>query len=75
MPTAPTKKRVIVYVGTSDVREIDAAAWRQAGVDNQGKVVWDKSKGFEVPESELTADAIRYCEERDDGFVVREVDA
>jgi len=72
---AKLTKKVVVYVGTADVREIDAASWKQAGVEDQKLVRWDKTKGFEVPVSDLTADAVRYCDERDDGFVVKDVPA
>lgn len=73
-PSSNTK-RVVVYVGTADVREIDAASWRQVGVENQQKVVWDRAHGFEIPADQLTPDAVRYCEERDDGFIIKEVPA
>lgn len=72
---AKLTKKVVVYVGTADVREIDAAAWKNAGVNDQKLVRWERATGFEVPVSDLTADAVRYCDERDDGFVVRDVPA
>lgn len=62
----------VMYVGTAHVREIDAAAWKQAGVDDQKKVVWDnryRGKNI-VPLSSLSAGAIEYLDLYDDGFVL-----
>lgn len=36
--------RNIKYVGIADVRELDAAAFKSVGVDDQNKVVWDTRK-------------------------------
>lgn len=79
MPTAEPKaatKKVVVYTGLSHIREIDATAWKNVGVEDQKKVVWDVSKGHEVPAEDFTADALRYVNERSNGeFEVREVPA
>lgn len=62
----------VMYVGDAHVREISAADWKQVGVEDQGKVVWDnrvRGKNI-VPLSELSQGAIEYCEQFDDGFVL-----
>ena len=66
----------VKYIGTADVREIDAAAWRNVGVEDQGKVVWDKRKfrGDRVPLDQLSAGAIEYCAQFDDGFALVDAD-
>ena len=64
----------VMYVGTAHIREISAAAWKQAGVNDQEKVVWDNrnlpGRKNIVPLSELSQGAIEYCEQFDDGFVL-----
>jgi hypothetical protein len=76
MANTPSTKKLVVYTGTSTIREIDANSWKSVGVADQGKVVWEQSKGHEVPAEELNADAIRFLTERTGGeFVVREVPA
>lgn len=62
----------VMYVGNAHIREIDAASWKQVGVNDQGKVVWDnrvRGKNI-VPLSELSQGAVEYCEQFDDGFVL-----
>lgn len=34
----------VQYVGTSNFREITNADWKSIGVEDQGKVVWDRDK-------------------------------
>lgn len=69
---ATTSTKVVKYVGTADVREIDAAAWKQVEVEDQGKVVWDKKNKWAVPVSDLSEAAVRYLDENDSGFVIVE---
>lgn len=64
--------KVVAYVGTADVREIDAAAWRNAGIDDQGLVRWDKTNKHQVSIDDLTDAAVAYCDTVDDGFVIRD---
>lgn len=69
---AKTSEKVVVYVGTADVREIDAASWRNVGVEDQEKVVWNKANNWSVPAKDLQAGAVKYADEADDGFVVKD---
>lgn len=60
----------VQYVGTAHVREIAALDWRNVGVEDQVKVVWDKRKfrGDRVAVSDLTPAAVEYCIQFDGGF-------
>lgn len=69
---AETTEKVVKYIGTADVREIDSAAWKNVGVEDQNKVVWDRKNQFTVPVKDLQPGAVRYCDEDDEGFVVTE---
>lgn len=66
----------VQYVGGADVREIDAASWKNVDVNDQGKVVWDKRKfrGDRVPVEQLSAGALEYCVQFDSGFVLLDAD-
>lgn len=66
--------KVAKYVGTADVREIDAAAWRNIGVEDQGKVVWSKANRWQVPVADLTPQAVNYLDKGDDGFVIADAE-
>ena len=66
--------KVVKYVGTADVREIDAASWKSVGVDGQHKVVWSKQNKFQVPAADLTPEAVQYLDEEESGFVVLDAD-
>jgi hypothetical protein len=72
--TAKTKK-VVKYVGSADVRIITAEQWLGASVLDQKTVEWNRANGHEVPAANLNADALRYVDERDTGFLVVEVPA
>lgn len=65
--------KVVKYIGTADVREIDAAGWKNAGIEH-GKVVWDSKNKHSVPVADLSKDALAYLENDDDGFVVVDAD-
>ena len=65
----PMSPDVIAYIGTSDVVEIDAAAWRQVDVGEQTKIVWNAGNRFQVPVEHFTDDALDYLENLDDRFV------
>lgn len=67
--------KVVKYIGTADVREIDKKGWDDANVTDQGKVVWSKENNFTVPVADLSDSAVAYCDERDSGFVVTDADA
>ena len=72
--TKPKTKKVVKYVGTADVREIDAASWKNVGAEDQKKVVWNKENRHQVDVSDLSAPALKYVENDDEGFVVEEVE-
>jgi hypothetical protein len=62
----------VMYVGMAHVREISTADWKQAGVNDQKKVVWDnryRGKNI-VPITELSAGALEYLDAIDAGFVL-----
>jgi hypothetical protein len=69
-----TSGKVVKYVGTSDIREIDANAWKSIGVEDQAKVVWNAGNKFQVPVADLSTAAVRYLDEDDSGFVVADAD-
>lgn len=60
----------VQYVGGADVREIDAKSWSQVGVEDQGKVVWDKRKfrGDRLPIDKFSMGALEYMLQFDGGF-------
>lgn len=62
--------KVVRYVGTADIREIDAAAWKAVDVDDQNLVRWHKGNNWTVSVEDLSDDAVAYLDEKDDGFVV-----
>lgn len=68
--TQAKKGKVVKYVGTADVREIDAASWANVGAEGQKKLVWSKKNRFSIPASELTKEALAYVDNDDEGFVV-----
>lgn len=70
---AVESSKVVKYIGTANIRKISASDWRSIGVEEQTQVVWDKSNNFQVPVSELTADAVKYLDEDDSGFVVTDI--
>ncbi len=74
----PTKKvasgKVVKYIGTADVREINEKSWRDVGVEDQGLVRWDKGNRWSVPVADLTKDAVAYCEKDDATFVVADAE-
>lgn len=76
MPQAakPTKE-IVVYTGTSTIREIDQKSWESVGVQGQDTVTWMQQTGHEVPRDALNADALRFLLEREREFEVREVPA
>ena len=75
-PTPPVASgKVVVYVGTADIRTIDKAAWDAVGVKDQGKVEWSRKNNFSVPVADLSDAAVAYCEEQDKGFVVKDAPA
>lgn len=67
--------QVVKYIGTADVREIDAAAWKQVDVEDQKLVRWHKGNNFTVSVEELSDGAVQYLDEVDDGFVLTNADA
>jgi tRNA U34 5-methylaminomethyl-2-thiouridine-forming methyltransferase MnmC len=68
--------KVVKYIGTSDIREIDAASFAQVGVKEQKKLVFDRSNGWKQDNADgnINADALAYFENDDDGFVVIDAD-
>lgn len=67
-----TTTKVVKYVGTANVREIDANSWKSIDVEDQGKVVWSQKNRWKVPATDLSEAALRYLDEDDSGFVVVE---
>lgn len=61
----------IKYTGDAGVREITAAQWKTAGVEDQETVVWDASNDYTVPLSKFTPDAIAVLR-RDRGLKITE---
>lgn len=62
--------KVVKYIGTADVREIDKAGWDNAGVTDQNKVVWNRKNKWTVPVEDLSDAAVAYCDNDDSGFAV-----
>ena len=67
--------KVVKYIGTADVREIDAASWKNVGADGQAKVVWDQKNKWSVPVADLSKEAVKYLDEQDSGFVVADAES
>ena len=59
----------VKYTGTSDVREIDEAAWKNIGIE-QGKVTFDRSNNWTIDASEFGPDALEYFDKDDEGFTL-----
>jgi hypothetical protein len=72
-PTMPdiSSPKVVVYIGTSDVREIDHASWDSVGSKNK-KIVWSRSNAFQVPVDQFDDEALKYLDELDGEFVIRD---
>jgi hypothetical protein len=66
--------KYVVYIGQFGVREIDEAAWDNVNVKDQKAIVWDRSNGWAVPVDSFTDDALKYVDEVDRDFVVRDVE-
>jgi hypothetical protein len=80
-PMADTKTKasadsgkVIKYVGTAHVREIDAAAWKSVGVEGQNKVVWDEKNNWTVSVQDLTDAAVAWMDENEETLVLADAD-
>lgn len=57
----------ITYIGTSDVRILDVAALRLAGVIKpKGDLRWDSQNGHEVPISDVNASTLEYLRSQPD---------
>lgn len=57
---------VVTYVGSADVKELDAAAWRGVGVEDQRKTVWTAANDHMVALGDLNEDALAYLETQTD---------
>jgi len=66
--------KYVVYIGQFGVREIDTASWDHVNVKDQKKVVWSRENGWSVPVDQFTNDALRYVDELDSDFVIRDVE-
>ena len=64
--SATAKPTHVKYVGTADVREINAAAWKNVGAEDK-LVRWDSSNKHTVPVADLSDAALKYLES-DEGF-------
>lgn len=66
--------KYVVYIGQFGERVIDTASWDHVGVKDQKKIVWGRENGWAVPVDSFTDDALKYCDEQDVDFVVRDVE-
>lgn len=69
-----TAAKVVKYVGTADVREIDAKGWDNVLPEGHGakKVVFDAKNKHTIPASEFSEEQLAYFDEADSGFVVKD---
>lgn len=66
-------KKKIKYIGLSDVREIDKAAWKNIGIDND-KVSFSRSNGFQMTDEGMSPEAVEYFDKLDEHFVVLDIE-
>lgn len=74
---APKKatRKVVKYEGQHNERVIEAAHWRQAGVEDQGKIVWGPLNDWIVDAGELSETALNYIKNVDQtDLVIKEVE-
>jgi hypothetical protein len=62
-PTGPVEPldaeaNYVQYKGRGQMRRITEAQWRQARVEDQGEIVWDKANNFKVPLSDFNDQAL-----------------
>lgn len=70
-----TTKQVVKYEGLHSERVIEARDWKQAGVEDQQKTVWDALNDWQIDASEFTDRALNYVKNLDQtGLVVKEVE-
>lgn len=62
--------KVIKYIGTSDIRQIDSKSWHNVGSADQKTITWDASNKWMVPLDDFNAEAIAYCEAQDSELVI-----
>lgn len=76
LATSDKAPAFVQYVGTADVREIDASGWSNIDVKDQAKVVWDRRKfhGDRLPIDQFTPAALEYLIQFDGGFVLLDED-
>lgn len=67
--------KVVKYVGTADVREINSHSWKGVGVEDQDMVRWNKANKWTVSVADLSKGALAYLENDDDGFVIADAEA
>jgi hypothetical protein len=67
---AEEEPKEVRYVGDAGTREITAAQWKGAGVEDQEGVVWDASNDYTLPASDFTPDALRVLA-RDRGLKIK----
>lgn len=68
--------KVVQYVGTADIREIDAKGWDNVLPEGHGatKVVFNKANKWRISASEFSDAQLEYFDSEDDGFVVKDID-
>lgn len=54
--------KVVKYTGDAGIREITAAQWKNAGVEDQKTTIWDDSNEYTLPISDFSAEALRVLE-------------
>lgn len=69
-----TTAKYVVYIGMYGERVIDTASWDHVGVKDQKRIVWSQDNGWAVPIDKFNDDALKYCDEQDADFVVRDVE-
>jgi hypothetical protein len=65
--------RMVHYIGTAGVREIDVESWDAVEVKNQDPVRWDRSNGWAIPVDKFTDDALSWLNTQPD-FVIKDVE-
>jgi hypothetical protein len=62
----------VVYIGTSNFREIYKKDWESVGVSDQDKVTWDRDSGVAVDISESAWEYLQRVEKGDYKEVLEE---
>lgn len=66
--------KIVEYVGTSDVRRITKADWKQRGFDGP-TVEFSVENNFRLPADDMPAEVLDYFDKEDIGFKVVDSEA